>query len=413
MTTAEVALKHWFNGDWQSARGRERRRRGSMIVSLPDGLPNAPTYVYPGSSANGDVDVQRTSAAKVKADAHTRLPTAVSRRSARDTVLLGLSNCRTIRQRRLPPLQAYNHVGSSNIFAPVVLPADAALTDLNNTNSRERAVEGYASLQTDWGAAAVVRGRSRARLHRASERSDGSRAAYEQTVTTPWAGLAWSPTAATMLWRLWGQGASLEAVPNRPSRFVNYGEALPALKSEQVEVGGKWQSQPTPAGHRRRVQHRQAHADDIATASGIPLRVAGGSPPPGAELAATGRADESLSLQTSLMLLDATYTREVDPALVSQRVTNAAQQGIVVRRLQAGRYTRVGAQRALPPTSPARPRQPMVAWCRQPAGNWTLACGYQTRLCWQVDAVAAQRGKPDQSRVLAGSTDHLLGGLYL
>lgn len=327
VTTAEVALKHRFNGDWAArVAANVQTSRINDRLAFPDGCSNAPTYVYPGLCANGDVDVYdfRSEGEKRKVtswDAH--IDGRFQAVSARHSTRFGLSG-RTIRN-DLPPLQAYNYVGSSNIFAPVVLPADAALTDLN-TNSRERAVEGYASLQSDWGAQLQsFVGVRVARLHRASERNDGSRAvAYEQTVTTPWAGLAWSPTAATMLYASWGQGAELEAVPNRPSRFVNYGEALPALKSEQVEVGGKWQVNPRLLVTAAVFSIDKPYADDIATASGIPLRVAGGKEARhrGAELAATGRVDESLSLQTSLMLLDATYTRAVDPALVSQRVTN-------------------------------------------------------------------------------------------
>ena len=213
----------------------------------------------------------------------------------------------------------------TNIFTPVALPADPSLTELN-TNSRERAVEGYASLQSDLGAQVQsFAGVRVSRLHRASERSDGSRAvAYDQTVTTPWAGLAWSPSSATMLYASWGQGAELEAVPNRPSRFVNYGEALPALKSKQVEIGGKWQLNPRMLLTAAAFSIDKPYADDVATTSGIPRRVAGGKEARhrGVELAATGRLDEALSLQASLMLLDAKYTRAVDPALVDQRVTN-------------------------------------------------------------------------------------------
>jgi iron complex outermembrane receptor protein len=42
----------------------------------------------------------------------------------------------------------------------------------------------------------------------------------------------------------------------------------------------------------------------------------------GLELAAAGRLGEALSLQASLMALDARYTQAIEPALVGQRVTN-------------------------------------------------------------------------------------------
>ena len=66
------------------------------------------------------------------------------------------------------------------------------------------------------------------------------------------------------------------------------------------------------------------YADDVATASGVPLRVAGAKEARhrGLELAATGRVDDALSLQASMTVLDAKFTKAVDPSLVGQRVTN-------------------------------------------------------------------------------------------
>ena len=112
-------------------------------------------------------------------------------------------------------------------------------------------------------------------------------------------------------------------MPNRPSRFVNYGGAAGA----QEQAGrDRWQVavESAHAANRRCVQYRQALRRRRCDNEGIPRRVAGGKEARhrGVELAATGRLDEALSLQASLMLLDAKYTRAVDPALVDQRVTN-------------------------------------------------------------------------------------------
>ncbi len=326
-TTAEVALNHRFNADWSArvAAGVQQSRIDDRLA-FPDGCSNATNYVYPGLCANGDVDVYdfRSEGEKRKVaswDAH--LDGKFDGLGMTHRTRIGLSG-HTIRN-DLPSLQAYNYVGSTNIYAPVALPADPALTELN-TDSRERAFEGYATLQSDLTASLQsFAGLRVSRLHRASERGDGSRAvAYEQTVTTPWAGLAWSLSAATMLYASWGQGAELEVVPNRPSRFVNYGEALPALKSEQIEIGGKWQVNSRMLVTAAAFSIDKPYADDLATASGVPLRVAGGKRARhrGLELAASGRVDDALSLQASLTLLDARYTEAIDPALVGRRVTN-------------------------------------------------------------------------------------------
>ena len=210
-------------------------------------------------------------------------------------------------------------------ISPVAVPSDPTLSDLN-TNSRERAIEGYASLRSNLTATLQSFAGVRAsKINRASERSDGSRAvAYDQTVTTPWAGLAWSPSASTMLYGSWGQGVELEVVPNRSSRFLNYGQALPALKSKQTELGAKWQASSRLLVTGALFSIDKPYADDVATNAGKPLRVAGSKEARhrGLELAATGRVDEALSLQASMTLLDAKFIKAVDPTLVGQRVTN-------------------------------------------------------------------------------------------
>lgn len=227
----------------------------------------------------------------------------------------------------LAPLQAYNWVGTTNIDAPVHLPADATLSSLNS-DSRERAVAAYAALTTRWSpnVDAFVGLRS-TRLTRSSARSDGSRAvSFEQTVSTPWIGLTWSPVAATMLYAAWGDGAEMEVVPNRPDRFANAGQLLPALKSRQTELGLKWQLHPRLLLTAAAFSINKPYADDVsaAAAGGLPSQVAGAKTARhrGLELAASGRVDAALSLQASLMALDARYTQAVDATRVGQRVTN-------------------------------------------------------------------------------------------
>jgi iron complex outermembrane receptor protein len=113
-------------------------------------------------------------------------------------------------------------------------------------------------------------------------------------------------------------------VPNRPGLFVNAGQVLPALKSEQTELGMKWQPNARVLVSAAAFSIDKPYADDQATASGIPLRAAGGKTARhrGLEFSAVGQMDAQLSLQASLTLLDAKYTAAVDPTLVGQLVTN-------------------------------------------------------------------------------------------
>ena len=325
-TTAEVAINHRFNADWQGRiSANMQQSRINDRLAFPDGCSNATNYVYPGLCANGDVDVYdfRSENEKRKIsswDAH--VDGKFSAGGVRHTARFGLAGRRLTSD--LPPLQAYNYVGSTNIYVPTILPSDSTQLELN-TNTRERAIEGYASLQstltTSLQSFAGVR---ISRLNRSSERSDGSRAvSYEQTVTTPWAGVSWSPSTSTMLYVSWGQGAELEVVPNRASRFTNYGQSLPALKSEQTEVGIKWQANARALVTAALFNIEKPYADDVY-ASAVPTRIAGGKEARhrGLELATTGRVTDALSIQTSLTVLDAKFTKAVDSALVGQRVTN-------------------------------------------------------------------------------------------
>ena len=323
-TTAEVALNHRFNADWQGRFAVNTQTTSiNDRLSFPDGCSSAATYVYPGLCGNGDVDMYdfRSEGERRSLNSwDTHLDGKFNALGMQQAVRLGLSG-RSSRA-DLPAMQAYNYVGSSNIFMPLALPADPTLTVLNS-NSRERALDAYASLVSDLGERVQsFIGVRVSRLNRSSELSDGSEAVlFQQTVSTPWAGLAWTPAVGTTLYASWGQGVELEAVPNRPAEFSNPGQILPALKSEQTEIGIKWQA------HARLLLTAAAFNIDKPYAGNQPgtlLRVAGAKTARhrGVELTAVGHVNSALSLQASLMALDAVYTQAVDPTLVGQRVTN-------------------------------------------------------------------------------------------
>ncbi len=324
---AQIRVDHQNNVYWKSHFGVSMQRTVAQDrLAFPDGCSTGPEYVYPGLCGNGDVDIYDYRSENENRntwawDAH--MQGKVMAGGVVHQLTMGLSgrNART----DLAPKQAYNYVGTTNINTPIVLPADGTAGDLN-TNSRESAIDGYASLSSDL--TATVRsflGVRISRLNRNSERSDGSRAiAIEQTVSTPWAGLSWSPTASTLFYTTWGQGAELEAVPNRPTKFVNAGEVLPALKSEQTELGMKWQAHPRLMVTAAAFNISKPYADDRATASGVPLRIAGGKTAQhrGLELMAVGQVSKQLSVQASYMAIDAQYTEAIDATLVGRQVTN-------------------------------------------------------------------------------------------
>ncbi len=324
---AQFAVDHQINANWQTRLGLGTQRTiAHDRLAFPDGCSNATNYVYPGLCANGDVDVYDYRSENEERNAwawDAKLKGKLAALGVQHRMSLGVSGRST--RTDLAPRQAYNYVGSTNIDKPVPLPGDGTALDLN-TNSRESAVDVSASLVSDLSSSVQsFVGFRTSQLNRSSERSDGSRAiAFDQTVTTPWAGLSWSPTSSTLLYASWGQGAELEAVPNRPTRFNNAGQVLPTLKSEQTELGVKWQPSARVLVSAAVFSIDKPYADDQATASGLPLRVAGGKTARhrGLELSAVGQMDAQLSLQASVTAIDAKYTAAFDPTLVGQLVTN-------------------------------------------------------------------------------------------
>ena len=326
-THAQVAVDHQVNAHWKTRIAVSTQR--STIhdrIAFPDGCSNATPYVYPGLCANGDMDVYDYRSDNEQRSTHSwdaSLQGQFTAAGFKHQLNAGLAGRNS--QTDLAPKQAYNFVGTTNINRPIALPADGAMNDLN-TNSRERALDGYASLVTDL--TPTVQsfvGFRTTHLNRSSERSDGSRAVrFEQTVTTPWLGTSWAMSPSTMLYASWGQGVELAVVPNRPSLFTNAGTVLPALKSEQTEIGMKWQPSPRLLVTGAVFSIDKPFADDKTVANGLSERVAGGKQARhrGLELSAVGQVNSQLSIQASYMLLDAQYTAALNPALVGTVVTN-------------------------------------------------------------------------------------------
>lgn len=326
-TVLQLGFKTRIGTSWsaQASLGVQRVVINDRIA-FPDGCSNTATYVYPGLCANGDVDVY-----DFRSDGEERTSWGWDARATRVLNWLDLRHQVTVgvsgRGNRddLPPLQAYNYVGGTNIYAPVRLAADASLTELN-TNTRQRAVDGFVTLVSDVGATVqTVVGLRTSSLSRSSARSNGSRAVtIDQTISTPWVAATWQASPSSTVYASWGQGVELEVVPNRSSKFVNYGEALPALKSEQLEIGWKWLIEPRYAFSAALFSIDKPYADDLPALLGLPTRVTGekSARHRGLELALQGRVSSQLSVQSTLSLLDARYATALDPALVGQRVTN-------------------------------------------------------------------------------------------
>jgi iron complex outermembrane recepter protein len=140
--------------------------------------------------------------------------------------------------------QAYNYVGTGNVQGSAITSPDPTLAD-QNTNRDERSTEFFvrdATKLTPHFTAWL--GLRHSRLERDSIRTNGSRATrYQQSFTTPWLAASLALNNDTTAYASWGQGVESDVAPNR-ARFTNAGQALPALRSRQTEVGIKSSARP-------------------------------------------------------------------------------------------------------------------------------------------------------------------------
>jgi len=146
--------------------------------------------------------------------------------------------------------QAYNYVGTGNVWGTAVVPADPTLTDAN-TNRDERSTELSVQDAIRWNDRFTTwLGVRHTRLDRASVRTDGSRpTGYKDDLTTPWLAASYAIQPELMAYASWGKGVESQIVPNKPleydaggaavAGYANAGQALPALQSRQWEIGLK------------------------------------------------------------------------------------------------------------------------------------------------------------------------------
>ncbi|RYZ08076.1 MAG: TonB-dependent receptor, partial [Comamonadaceae bacterium] len=136
--------------------------------------------------------------------------------------------------------QAYNYVGSGNVFGTAVTAADPTLTDVN-TDRDERSTEFSVQDAIRWNDRFTTwLGVRHTRLDRDSVRTDGSRpTGYKDGLTTPWIAASYAFAPGLNAYASWGKGVESQIVPNKSSQYTNAGVALPALDSRQWELGIK------------------------------------------------------------------------------------------------------------------------------------------------------------------------------
>jgi len=295
--------------------------------------------------------------------------------------------------------QAFNYVGTGRIDGQSVLPPDPSLTD-ENTNRNERSTELH--LQDQWTLAgdwSLWTGLRHTRLDRESVRTDGTRATRtRQSFTTPWLAVSRALGENTQVYASVGQGIESEVAPNR-ARYANAGQALPALKSRQLELGVKHEG-PTfdwrvaafdirrPATGDFHTDDGAAALDDCSDADPCLRRTDGSARHRGLEAEAQWQLG-ALSLRGSAMLLQARRNGSSNADLNGLKPTNVPARSA---KLQAaynvpalpglavvGFLTHEGERTVLPDNSVATP-----GWTRIDLGaRYTQHLGAQTWV-WRV-----------------------------
>lgn len=156
---------------------------------------------------------------------------------------LGVSVMRSRMLDRPAAMQAYNWAGTGNINgtsnSPEAQPTPGDLNTQRSEYTTEIALRDRIELGQQ---TAVWLGLRLTHLNRASERTDGSRAVQDKrSFSTPWLALTHQITPAYLVYGSYGEGIETDIAPNR-SRYINAGQALPVLRSEQLEFGvkGQW-----------------------------------------------------------------------------------------------------------------------------------------------------------------------------
>ncbi len=328
--TASLRLRHRIDRDWQfTAHGMTQRLRMDDRMAFPLGCDAEGNYDRFCSDGTADFYDYRTENERRRSDAlkfelEGRLATGAIQHSLATGVLF-------TRLLNRPPRQAYNYVGSGPTDGTAVLPADPTLSD-ENTLRTDRSTELYVrdavQLSERWRLWAGLR---HTRLERESVRTNGSRPTdYSQSVTTPWLALSHAFTPQHMVYASWGQGIESDVAPNR-ARYANAGEALPALKSRQMEIGIKSDT-PTLGWHlawfdisRPLSRAVGANCDDDSTPGSCRQVIDGEAVHRGLEAGASWRHD-AWTLSASAMWLDAEQRGTTDPALNGRRPPNVPEQ---------------------------------------------------------------------------------------
>jgi iron complex outermembrane receptor protein len=338
--TASLRLQQRLSADWRfTAHWATQRLRTDDRLAYPFGCSkenNFDRYCSDGTfdfySFRSDDEHRRTDALDLSAQGK------FGSGALRHTLTSGVLFSR-FTSRLNPRVDDGTVVGSGNVNGTAVIDPLPALRTVANTNRTERSTELYVRdairLGEQWNAWLGLR---HTRLQRESVRTDGSRRTdYSQSITTPWLALGYEFLPRQMAYASWGEGIESEVAPNR-RRYSNAGQALPALKSRQFELGLKGAAQAVDWQLAWfRIERPQsaavgANCADDTTPGSCTQQIDGSALHQGLEAAAQWNAGP-WSLSGSAMWLDAKRRGSSNPAVNGQRPPNVPERTL---KLQTG-----------------------------------------------------------------------------
>lgn len=168
---------------------------------------------------------------------------------------VGVSISRQRQLLRSPAVQTNIYMGTGNIYDNTVIAGYADYSDAG-TNATEYTTELALNDRIELNAKTNLWfGIRHSQLKRSSSKIDGSQFIHDQrSFNTPWIAGSYQLTPHETMYASYGEGVETEVAPNK-SKYINSGQALPALRSQQFELGIKSQTKNT---------HWQVSVFDIA-----------------------------------------------------------------------------------------------------------------------------------------------------
>jgi iron complex outermembrane recepter protein len=243
-TTGSIRFKHNLESGWlwtTQYGGQRLRTDDRLSFAFGCGGANCDRYYADGGfdlyDWRSDNEHRTTGALQSSLAGHVTIGQTVHN--------MGISISRQQQLLRSPDVQTNIYMGTGNIYDSSVIPGYADYSD-SGTNASEYTTELALNDRIELNAQTTLwLGLRHSRLNRNSAKSDGTQAIHdERSFNTPWIASSYQLTPNETLYASYGEGIETEVAPNK-SKYINSGQALPALRSQQYELGIKSQNRTT------------------------------------------------------------------------------------------------------------------------------------------------------------------------